>query len=204
MVILCSCCPHNQRKEQSMSRFKKQSHTIWFCEYHVVWCPKYRYWVLAGKVKEEVELCVRDQTQQMECEVVELNVQADHVHLVVLIPPKVRIVATLLPCVSLSPPAIQPSGDAMSSTAVKAAKTRTARDDCAIRFRMAAACAFNSGAVRTKCLREPSRTSQPAHAPETHRSRRGAGRRLPSVRLPPRHGTRIGRLGQQFPAGRLH
>ncbi|MGB7748191.1 MAG: IS200/IS605 family transposase, partial [Verrucomicrobiia bacterium] len=42
-------------------------------------------------VKEEVELCVRDQTQQMECEVVELNVQADHVHLVVLIPPKVRI-----------------------------------------------------------------------------------------------------------------
>lgn len=91
MVILCSCCPHNQRKEQSMSRFKKQSHTIWFCEYHVVWCPKYRYRVLAGKVKEEVELCVRDQTQQMECEVVELNVQADHVHLVVLIPPKVRI-----------------------------------------------------------------------------------------------------------------
>ncbi len=74
-----------------MSRFKKQSHTIWFCEYHVVWCPKYRYRVLAGKVKEEVELCVRDQTQQMECEVVELNVQADHVHLVVLIPPKVRI-----------------------------------------------------------------------------------------------------------------
>jgi putative transposase len=74
-----------------MSRFKKQSHTIWFCEYHIVWCPKYRYRVLAGKLKEEVELCVRDQTRQMECEVVELKVQADHVHLGALIPPKVRI-----------------------------------------------------------------------------------------------------------------
>ena len=74
-----------------MSRFKKQSHTIWFCEYHIVWCPKYRYRVLQGKIKEEVELCVQEQTRQMECEVVELNVQADHVHLVVMIPPKVRI-----------------------------------------------------------------------------------------------------------------
>ena len=74
-----------------MSRFKKQSHTIWFCEYHIVWCPKYRYRVLQGKVKEEAELCVREQTRQMQCEVVELNVQADHVHLVVMIPPKVRI-----------------------------------------------------------------------------------------------------------------
>ncbi|MCU0785499.1 MAG: transposase [Verrucomicrobia bacterium] len=35
-----------------MSRFRKQSHTIWYCEYHIVWCPKYRYQVLAGKIKE--------------------------------------------------------------------------------------------------------------------------------------------------------
>ena len=44
-----------------MSRFKKQSHTIWFCEYRIVWCPKYRYRVMQGKVKEEVELCVQKQ-----------------------------------------------------------------------------------------------------------------------------------------------
>lgn len=74
-----------------MSRFRKQSHTIWYCEHHIVWCPKYRYRVLAGKIKEEAELCLREQNRQMECEVVELNIQADHVHLVVMIPPKVRI-----------------------------------------------------------------------------------------------------------------
>ena len=74
-----------------MSRFRKQAHPIWYCEYHIVWCPKYRYRVSAGKIKEEAELCICEQSWQRECEVVELNVQADHVHLVGMIAPKVRI-----------------------------------------------------------------------------------------------------------------
>jgi len=74
-----------------MSKFQKMSHTIWHCEYHIVWVPKYRYRVLQGKVKEEVEFCVRDQTAQMECETVEINVQADHVHMVVKVLPKLSI-----------------------------------------------------------------------------------------------------------------
>jgi Transposase and inactivated derivatives len=36
-------------------------------------------------------VCIREQSRQMECDVVELNVQADHVHLVVMILPQVRI-----------------------------------------------------------------------------------------------------------------
>jgi putative transposase len=45
-----------------MSRFKRMSHTIWHCEYHIVWTPKYRFRVLQGKVKEEVELSIREQS----------------------------------------------------------------------------------------------------------------------------------------------
>ncbi len=74
-----------------MSRFQRMSHTIWHCEYHIVWTPKYRYRVMQGKVKEEVELCVREPSRQLGCEVVELNVQVDHVHTLVRIPPKVSI-----------------------------------------------------------------------------------------------------------------
>ncbi len=74
-----------------MSRFKRMSHTIWHCEYHIVWTPKYRYRVMQGKVKEEVEMCIREQSRQLGCEVVELNVQVDHVHTLVQIPPKVLI-----------------------------------------------------------------------------------------------------------------
>jgi putative transposase len=67
------------------------SQTIWFCEYHLGWCPKYRYRVLEGKIKEEVEHAIRGQTVQQECEVVELKVQRDHVHLVAMIPPKLSV-----------------------------------------------------------------------------------------------------------------
>ena len=31
-----------------MSRFKKLSHVIWFCQYPIVFVPKYRYKILKG------------------------------------------------------------------------------------------------------------------------------------------------------------
>src|ERR1022692_4490587 len=91
MASLVCVVSTTQRKEKTMSRFKRLSHTIWHCEYQIVWVPKYRYRVLQGKIKEEVDLCVREQTRQMDCEVQELNVQAEHVHLIVQIPPKLSI-----------------------------------------------------------------------------------------------------------------
>ena len=74
-----------------MSRFRKLSHTIWHCQYHIVWVPKYRYKILTGSVGEEIRNCVRGFAEQMKSEVVELNVQPDHVHLLVMVPPKTSI-----------------------------------------------------------------------------------------------------------------
>ena len=74
-----------------MSRFHKLSHAIWHCQYHLVWVPKYRYRILQGPVGQEVSTCLQVFAQQKGCEVVELNVQVDHVHLLVLVPPKVSI-----------------------------------------------------------------------------------------------------------------
>ena len=74
-----------------MSRFRKLSHTIWHCQYHLVWTPKYRFRILAGPVGEEVSNCIRAFSEQLRCEVIELNVQTDHVHLLTMIPPKVAV-----------------------------------------------------------------------------------------------------------------
>ena len=74
-----------------MSRFRKLSQTLWYCQYHIVWVPKYRFRILTGKVAKEVESCIRIFSEQQGCEVVELNIQADHVHLLALVPPKVSI-----------------------------------------------------------------------------------------------------------------
>jgi len=46
---------------------------------------------LEGEIAREVENLIRAFSQQMGCEIVELNVQIDHVHLLVMIPPKLSI-----------------------------------------------------------------------------------------------------------------
>ena len=74
-----------------MSRFRKLSHSIWHCQYHIVWVPKYRFRVLTGPVASEVVRCIRAFSEQKGAEIVELNVQIDHVHLLVLVPPKISI-----------------------------------------------------------------------------------------------------------------
>jgi len=74
-----------------MSRFRKLSQTIWHCQYHIVWVTKYRFKILTGKIAIEVENCVRAFSEQQSCEILELNIQIDHVHVVVMVPPKVSI-----------------------------------------------------------------------------------------------------------------
>ena len=74
-----------------MSRFRKLTHAIWHCQYHIVWVPKYRYRMLDGLVGHEAQVCILGFAEQSSCEVVELNAQRDHVHLIVMVPPKLSI-----------------------------------------------------------------------------------------------------------------
>ena len=74
-----------------MSRFSKLSHVLWHCQYHIIWVPKYRYRILTGEVAREVHNCINIYCARLDCEIVELNVQAEHVHLLVKVPPKQSI-----------------------------------------------------------------------------------------------------------------
>ena len=72
-----------------MSRFRRLSHALWHCHYHIVWVPKYRFRILKGEVNDDVKACIRMFSQEFKgCEIVELNVREDHVHMIVMVPPK--------------------------------------------------------------------------------------------------------------------
>ncbi|TVZ26326.1 putative transposase [Gillisia sp. Hel_I_86] len=75
----------------TMGKYKKLSRVVYKCDYHIVWVPKYRLRILKGAVKELVEQDIRMLCEWKSCEVEELNVQEDHVHLLVSVPPKVSI-----------------------------------------------------------------------------------------------------------------
>ncbi len=73
-------------------RFKSLSHTLYECKYHLVFCPKYRYRIFKDEIGEYAKRQVYELCQQKEqVEVLELNVQPDHLHLVASIPPKYAI-----------------------------------------------------------------------------------------------------------------
>jgi putative transposase len=74
-----------------MSKYKKLSHVIYRCDYHIVWVPKYRFRILKDAVKDLVDKDIRLLCEWKGCEVEELNVREDHIHLLVSIPPKVSV-----------------------------------------------------------------------------------------------------------------
>jgi putative transposase len=71
-----------------MGKWRKQSHVLWQCTYHIVWCPKYRFRILTGDVGTFVERAIRSMCEWKGAEVLELKVLVDHVHLVVDMPPR--------------------------------------------------------------------------------------------------------------------
>ena len=74
-----------------MSKYKKLSHVVYKCDYHIVWVPKYRYRILTGEIRTFVEKDLRMLCEWKGCEIEEMNVQTDHIHLLVSIPPKVSV-----------------------------------------------------------------------------------------------------------------
>jgi len=57
--------------------------------YHIVWIPKYRYHVLNPGVTAYLEkLFPKMMARLPGCEIVKYNIQIDHVHIVMIMPPK--------------------------------------------------------------------------------------------------------------------
>lgn len=67
------------------------SHTQWECKYHVVFIPKYRRKVLYGELRRYLGEVFRQLAMQRESRVEEGHLMADHVHMMVAIPPKYSV-----------------------------------------------------------------------------------------------------------------
>ena len=71
-----------------MSDFKRLAHAVWECKYHVVWWPKYRFRILDGEVGISLRRIVRQLCEWKKVEILEDNIQMDHIHLVISVAPK--------------------------------------------------------------------------------------------------------------------
>jgi putative transposase len=74
-----------------MDEYQSLSHTKWECKYHVVFIPKYRRKVLYGQLRSYLGEVFRELARQKESRIEEGHLQADHVHMLLSIPPKYAV-----------------------------------------------------------------------------------------------------------------
>ena len=69
--------------------YKSHNRAKYLCNYHIVWCPKYRRKLLFGNIKIRLEQIINDVCYAKQSEVIALEVMPDHVHLFVSVNPRV-------------------------------------------------------------------------------------------------------------------
>ena len=74
-----------------MGRYRKLTHVVYKCEYHIVFVPKYRFRILTGAIKDFLEHDIRMICSWKDVLIEEMSIQPDHIHIVVSIPPKISI-----------------------------------------------------------------------------------------------------------------
>lgn len=72
-------------------KYKSNNNIVYSCKYHVVWCPKYRRKVLTGKIEARLKELIQETCLELQCELIELELMPDHIHLLVKVYPQLGI-----------------------------------------------------------------------------------------------------------------
>ena len=67
------------------------AHTKWMCKYHIVFTPKYRRKVIYNQLRNDIREIIIRLCQYRGVEIIEGHLMSDHVHMLVMIPPKLSV-----------------------------------------------------------------------------------------------------------------
>ena len=67
------------------------AHTKWNCKYHIVFAPKYRRKVFFGEKRRGIGKNLRQLCEWKKVTIIEAEVCADHIHMLLEIPPKIAV-----------------------------------------------------------------------------------------------------------------
>ena len=74
-----------------MKDYKKLTHTVYECKYHIVFVSKYRHKKIYGSLRNELRDLFHKLCHQKECRIEEGYLMKDHVHMLLSIPPKYSV-----------------------------------------------------------------------------------------------------------------
>lgn len=70
-------------------KYKSATHCKYLCQYHLIWCPKFRYKVLQGDVEKSLKKIFEKIAEDYEYEIIAMEVMPNHVHMFVGAKPSV-------------------------------------------------------------------------------------------------------------------
>ena len=67
------------------------AHTKLMCKYHIIIVPKYRRKAIFGKIKETIKDIIKQLCGYKGVKIIEGHIMNDHIHLLLMIPPKISV-----------------------------------------------------------------------------------------------------------------
>jgi len=77
--------------QNNHKEYNKIPHLIYSCQYHVIFCPKYRRKVLIDNIKNRLSQLIIEKSNEYGYKIIEQEIMSDHVHLLLDVNPKIGI-----------------------------------------------------------------------------------------------------------------
>ncbi|MGB8024930.1 MAG: IS200/IS605 family transposase [Nitrososphaeraceae archaeon] len=69
-------------------QYKTDDHLVYSCQYHVIFCPKYRRKVLTEDIASRLKSLIMEKQSEYQYDVLDMNIMLDHVHLLLDVNPR--------------------------------------------------------------------------------------------------------------------
>ena len=76
---------------EGLMSYRKTSHSVYDLKYHIVWVTKYRKSMLRGEIGLRLRELIRQDCAKLDVYILTGHVSADHVHLLVSVPPSIAV-----------------------------------------------------------------------------------------------------------------
>jgi putative transposase len=81
--------------ENYQKQYKTDKRLMYSCQYHIIFCPKYRRSVLKDGIDERMKQLILEKQEEYEYTVLGMEVMPDHIHLLLDINPKIGVYPVL-------------------------------------------------------------------------------------------------------------
>lgn len=73
---------------QPIKQYKSDGRLLFSCQYHIIFCPKYRRSVLVDGIDLRLKQLILSKQQDYRYEIIEIEIMPDHCHLLLSVNPK--------------------------------------------------------------------------------------------------------------------